>query len=358
MQEKLKITFIGPEGTGKTQLINRFISGTFNEVYKATMGIDFLSKTCSTENHQSIRAQLWDTAGHDRFQSLLPPYIRDSYVVAIVLATTDPTGAPINKKKLKEDAKKWYDLATREASRDAPIYFVINKTDLHSASTLSDGEVNEVLAEVAHIPVLSCSAKTGAEVTETFNKILAGAYCSQCKTENIPECFLPPASVFKPTDLTDNQPSVLSSKSQSPGEKFLKFLADHKILFIGNGILIAAAIIILASLPVGGLPVLAGLSALAVAGITAAVVLLVWNLCGIIGNLIFKDGPPSTGEDLQNLSLQEPIDPEQPAPEPPGGAHHGSIYTPAEETEKENALPKPLQSSPPASDSQPSNTNK
>ena len=40
-------------------------------LFKATIGIDFLSKTIYMED-KTIRLQLWDTAGQERFKSLIP----------------------------------------------------------------------------------------------------------------------------------------------------------------------------------------------------------------------------------------------------------------------------------------------
>ncbi|KAI9111811.1 hypothetical protein K1719_017501 [Acacia pycnantha] len=56
---------------------------------EATIGIDFLSKTMYLED-RTVRLQLWDTTGQERFRSLIPSYIRDSSVAVIVydVATT------------------------------------------------------------------------------------------------------------------------------------------------------------------------------------------------------------------------------------------------------------------------------
>ena len=54
---------------------------------KATIGIDFLSKTMYLED-RTVRLQLWDTAGQERFRSLVPSYIRDSSVAVVVYDIT------------------------------------------------------------------------------------------------------------------------------------------------------------------------------------------------------------------------------------------------------------------------------
>ena len=57
---KYKLVFLGDQGVGKTSIITMFMFGTFEANYKATIGIDFLSKTMYLED-RTLRLQLWDT---------------------------------------------------------------------------------------------------------------------------------------------------------------------------------------------------------------------------------------------------------------------------------------------------------
>lgn len=72
---------------------------SFDNMYQATIGIDFLSKvrvlSVDMQGHadrlktmyledRTVRLQLWDTAGQERFRSLIPSYIRDSSVAVVV----------------------------------------------------------------------------------------------------------------------------------------------------------------------------------------------------------------------------------------------------------------------------------
>ena len=66
---KKKITFVGEHSAGKTSIIMRYIYDEFNESYKATIGIDFLSHVMRIKDHQTIHLQIWDTAGQERFKS-------------------------------------------------------------------------------------------------------------------------------------------------------------------------------------------------------------------------------------------------------------------------------------------------
>jgi Ras-related protein Rab-6A len=89
--KKFKLVFLGEQSVGKTSLITRFMYDSFDNMYQATIGIDFLSKTMYLED-RTVRLQLWDTAGQERFRSLIPSYIRDSSVAVVVydISSADP----------------------------------------------------------------------------------------------------------------------------------------------------------------------------------------------------------------------------------------------------------------------------
>ena len=84
---KYKLVFLGEGYVGKTSIVNRFMYDSFDNACKATIGIDFLSKTMYLEEG-TIRLQIWDTAGTERYRSLIPSYIRDSTVAVIVYDIT------------------------------------------------------------------------------------------------------------------------------------------------------------------------------------------------------------------------------------------------------------------------------
>ena len=50
---------------------------------KPTIGIDFLVKNINFKGSQ-LRVQLWDTAGQEKFKSLIPSYLRDATAAIFV----------------------------------------------------------------------------------------------------------------------------------------------------------------------------------------------------------------------------------------------------------------------------------
>ena len=59
---KHKIVFLGRNDVGKTSIILRFSQDTYDQKQKATVGIDFLTKTITVDD-KIVRMQVWDTAG-------------------------------------------------------------------------------------------------------------------------------------------------------------------------------------------------------------------------------------------------------------------------------------------------------
>ena len=87
MPSKYKIIFLGNQGVGKTSLIQRFIYDTYEDIYQPTIGIDFLSKTMYVED-KTVKLHLWDTAGDEKFRSLIPSYVKDAAIAVIMYDLT------------------------------------------------------------------------------------------------------------------------------------------------------------------------------------------------------------------------------------------------------------------------------
>ncbi|XP_015949208.1 ras-related protein RABA1b [Arachis duranensis] len=60
-----KVVLIGDSAVGKTQLLARFARNEFSMDSKATIGVEFQTKTLIIDN-KTVKAQIWDTAGQER----------------------------------------------------------------------------------------------------------------------------------------------------------------------------------------------------------------------------------------------------------------------------------------------------
>ncbi|KAL0471387.1 GTP-binding protein ryh1 [Neurospora crassa] len=164
--KKFKLVFLGEQSVGKTSLITRFMYDSFDNMYQATIGIDFLSKACSTPTmyleDRTVRLQLWDTAGQERFRSLIPSYIRDSSVAVVVY--------DISNAKSFQNTRKWIDDVRAERGNDVIIVLVGNKTDLNDKREVTTAQGEEE-ARRNNLMFVETSAKLGHNVKTLFKRI-------------------------------------------------------------------------------------------------------------------------------------------------------------------------------------------
>ncbi|KAL6512809.1 Ras-related protein RABA4d [Orobanche minor] len=60
-----KTVLIGDSAVGKSQLLARFARSEFNLDSKATIGVEFQTRTVMIDQ-KTVKAQIWDTAGQER----------------------------------------------------------------------------------------------------------------------------------------------------------------------------------------------------------------------------------------------------------------------------------------------------
>ncbi|TFG32623.1 GTP-binding protein, partial [Candidatus Thorarchaeota archaeon] len=87
-----KVVMIGAGGSGKTALVNRFLTHKFSEEYIVTIGSQFAVKTVSVDaaNGRNVVVKLlvWDLAGQQRFDFIRGSYYRGSKGALLVFDTT------------------------------------------------------------------------------------------------------------------------------------------------------------------------------------------------------------------------------------------------------------------------------
>merc|ERR1712100_223782 len=86
----LKVIMVGNERVGKTCLMNRLVSKKMNTTYKATIGVDFMSKDITVDGVEAV-IQIWDTAGQERYQSLGTSFYRGAEGCVLVFDVTNPS---------------------------------------------------------------------------------------------------------------------------------------------------------------------------------------------------------------------------------------------------------------------------
>jgi small GTP-binding protein len=154
-----KLMLLGEIGVGKTSLIRRLVAGRFESEYKSTFGVELYRvpmTRAGPNGDQAIELIVWDTDGHFGQSIFRHVYIKGASAALI-----------IGDLKRRATLESMVALAEcfQEALPGRHFSFIANKVDL-----VSGGETVELPTKLreARQPVLLTSAKTGANVEDTF----------------------------------------------------------------------------------------------------------------------------------------------------------------------------------------------
>ena len=133
-QRLYKIVIVGDSGVGKSTVIADYM-GTI-EPQKETIGVEFATRIISEEN-MKIKMQLWDTAGKERFRTVIMSYYRGAHGFIIMYDA--------NNRESFNNVEKWYS-GIRSINAIAFIIVVANKVDLlRRVSELEGANITESL---------------------------------------------------------------------------------------------------------------------------------------------------------------------------------------------------------------------
>jgi Ras-related protein Rab-7A len=160
-----KICILGDGGVGKTTLVNKFITGLFQDNLKITIGVNFYVKKFDY-NEYNITLQLWDLAGEDRFRFILPSYLLGAAGAIFMYDITRYSSF--------KNFFTWMDIfkdCSLKNQNKIPMIMVGGKSDLESKRAVDKEEVFKVVQSNNILDYLECSAKTGDNVDQIFHKI-------------------------------------------------------------------------------------------------------------------------------------------------------------------------------------------
>jgi small GTP-binding protein len=159
-----KVVMIGAGGSGKTALVNRFLTQKFSEEYIVTIGSQFAVKTVEVEtsNGRNVRVKLlvWDLAGQQRFDFIRGSYYRGSKGALLLFDCT--------RKSTWIELPKWIQETEDALGERIPIILLANKVDLTEHRVISTETALEFVNEYRLNGYLETSALSGQNVEEAF----------------------------------------------------------------------------------------------------------------------------------------------------------------------------------------------
>ena len=161
--KEIKLLVLGEAGVGKTSIIQKFATNTFEEKLTATIGIDFISKKMKFKN-KTYQFRLIDTAGQERFHHIIDSYYHmgDVFFVVFDLTNEDSLNA----------ITKWIDeIKEKRGDPDPKIIIIGNKDDL------KDKQINKEIIEKQlenhkNRIYIKTSAKKNINIQEAFEAMI------------------------------------------------------------------------------------------------------------------------------------------------------------------------------------------
>ena len=157
-----KILLLGDSEVGKSCFLMRYSDNVFVENYITTIGLDYKLKSVKLDSGKTIKVQLWDTAGQDKYRTIAKNYFKGSHGILLLYDVT--------KQSSFQSIRDWIQDIREEVSQKAIIFLIGNKIDLVDKRKISKEKGIE-LAEEYKLPFFEASAKSGENVDEVFKAL-------------------------------------------------------------------------------------------------------------------------------------------------------------------------------------------
>ena len=161
-----KIVIIGDLSSGKTNILTQYISHKFVQESQSTIGVEMFNKEFEI-NNDKVSAQIWDTAGQEKYSTLTSSYYKGAKGALVVYDITQESTFLKAEQFVKELREK--------SDKDVYIILVGNKIDLEEKRKVSKEE-GKKLADKLKIGFFEVSAKNGTGIEDLFKNLIDHVY--------------------------------------------------------------------------------------------------------------------------------------------------------------------------------------
>jgi len=159
-----KVVLLGDSGVGKTCIIARYISGSFDKNSPTTNGASFCSKNVRFEQlDKNLLLDIWDTAGQEKYKALTKFFYKDAAVCILVYDVT---------RKESFDSLKdfWYSQLKENSDPDIVLGVAGNKCDLFENEQVKEEDARKWAKQIGAVFELT-SAQNNTGINDLFLKV-------------------------------------------------------------------------------------------------------------------------------------------------------------------------------------------
>jgi len=163
-QDSIKVVLLGESGVGKTSIISQFTSHKFDPHRETSLSAQFVSKTVDFPDlGQTIKFDIWDTVGQEKYRSLAKIFYKDAKVIIFVYDITT---------EFSFDGLKnyWYEETKANIEGNPILAVVANKIDLYNDIKVSNNDGKEFAEKIGAI-FQTTSALSDSGISQLFENI-------------------------------------------------------------------------------------------------------------------------------------------------------------------------------------------
>ena len=198
MVDTFKVVLIGDMAVGKTCIIAQFTTGEFDPDSVTSSTVNFRSKTIEFLDGKSIKFNIWDTMGQEKYRAMAQIFYKDARIVILVYDIS-------NQKSFEALKDYWYPQVKEKGPKEIILAVAANKSDLYELRQVDDEEGEKFAKSIGAI-FASTSARNDTGITSLF--------------ENIGRMVLDPNFDFWKKEKLSKSPSfIMNSKTIKEGKE-------------------------------------------------------------------------------------------------------------------------------------------
>lgn len=157
-----KVVLLGDSGVGKSSIAMRYVNNTFSEAFEVTIGGGYLQQVIRLKDNASLKMDIWDTGGQERFRALLQLYYREADAALICY--------DVSNERSLDSCAYWVD-ELKKREEHCLLCLVGNKIDVPQGERRVEVKTAERFAAEHGMIWVETSAKTGEGVNKLFERL-------------------------------------------------------------------------------------------------------------------------------------------------------------------------------------------